>query len=141
MTVSQLLVFEPWPDSIYDHYGQAPAGPFSRAAWLPTVGPTSWVLWGLLADQVATLGSVTWHRDDLANAVGVNLRRYRNNDVLVRTIKRLCRFRLLYHDRDIYRVRLSAPPVTGRSLDQLPDHVVELQAQVFPVRYSSGRRP
>lgn len=141
MTVSQLLVFEPWPDSIYDHYGQSPTGPFSRAVWLPTAGPTSWVLWGLLAEQVATHGSVTWHRDDLANAVGVNLRRYRHNDVLARTLERLCKFRLLDQPGDVYRVRLSAPPVTGRSLDRLPDHVIELQSQVFPVRYSSGRRP
>ncbi len=140
VTVSQLLVFRPWPDPVYDPYDQSPTGHFSRAAWLPIVGPTSWVLWGLLAGQLAIVGSATWHRDELANAVGVNLRHYRRNDVLTRTLDRLCRFRLFDCHDDVFDVRLSAPPVTGRKLAQLPDHAVELQAQLFPVRHPHPRR-
>ena len=46
------LVFTATPDLDGCHSFWAPNGGYSRRCWLPRLGPTSWLLWGSLADRL-----------------------------------------------------------------------------------------
>lgn len=131
MNAPDLLVFLPWPDPAYDPFEQPPAGAFSRRAWLPTLGPTSWVLWGLLADQLAMVHQVGWQQDDLAIALGLGPKQAR----LSSTLKRLCKFRILSRDDSVFGVRMTAAPLTTNGLARLPADVTQLQSGIFGLNY------
>lgn len=128
----EILTFEPWPDPIIDTIGQHPEGNLSRLAWLPTVGPTSWLVWGTLAAQLRADAAVSWELVALAQAHGVN-RASGRNGVMRRTLARLEQFRLAAPlESDRYLVRLCAPPLRRTQLDRLPAFVAQLHRQSYP---------
>jgi hypothetical protein len=126
------LTFSPWPDPLIDPYGQHPGGDWSRLAWLPVIGPTSWLVWGTLTSQLQRDSQVTWDLDELAVTHGLVGGTGRNS-VVRRTIGRLCQFHTLAPpDGDgRYLVRMTAPPLSRRQLHRLPAYVAELQRQIF----------
>ena len=127
----EIFTFDPWPDPAIDPYNQDPNGHWSRLGWLPTIGPSSWLVWGTLAAQLARDPQVTWPVRMLGSAHGLHATTARNGSIR-RSIARLCQFRLLASSGgDRYLVRLTAPPLRRRQLDRLPAYVAELQRQIF----------
>ena len=126
-----ILVFEPWADPTLDHTDCDPEGTYSRLAWLPLIGPSSWLMWGTLAAQLRREPQVTWELAALAEAHGIH-RGDGRHGMVRRTLTRLAQFRLLAPlDDDHHLVRLTAPPVTARHLERLPAFVAELHHQTF----------
>jgi hypothetical protein len=135
MPDAEILIFRSWPSRVYDCFGQQPDGTYSQLAWLPTVGPTSWLLWGMVARQLSSVpDDISWDRDELARALGVNARS-QHGWTIARTLKRLCSYRLLERERSVFLVRVTAPPVGHGSLDRLPADVQLLHSNLFGLRY------
>jgi hypothetical protein len=127
----QLLTFEPWADPAVDAFDTHPEGTYSRLAWLPIIGPSSWLMWGTLASQLRREPQVTWELTALAEAHGLQ-RGAGQHGMVRRTVTRLTQFRLLAAIDDTHHlVRLTAPPVTSRQLERLPAFVAELHQQTF----------
>jgi hypothetical protein len=127
----QVLTFEPWADPTVDHTDCHPEGTYSRLAWLPIIGPSSWLMWGTLAAQLRREPQVTWELTALAEAHGLQ-RGAGQHGMVRRTLTRLAQFRLLAPiDEAHHLVRLTAPPVSRRQLERLPQFVAELHQQTF----------
>ena len=126
------FTFCPWPDPLIDPYGQHPDGDWSRLAWLPVIGPSSWLVWGTLTRQLHHDPQVTWDLGELAVTHGLVGGTGRSS-VIRRTISRLCQFHILapLDGDDRYLVRMTAPPLSHRQLRRLLDWVAELQRQIF----------
>src|ERR687897_1222103 len=90
----EIFNFDPWPDPAIDPYNQDPNGHWSRLGWLPTIGPSSWLVWGTLAAQLARDPQVSWPVRMLGSAHGLHGSTARNGPIR-RSIARLCQFRLL----------------------------------------------
>jgi len=99
---------------------------WSRAAWLPVLGPSAWVLWAEMA-SIATDGPTVIDYEDLAGRVGLQVRRLRY------PLERLEQFRLVDQPRpDCFRVKTSAGPLGRRTLRRHPrGEVADGQAQLF----------
>jgi hypothetical protein len=131
--MSYTITFVPWADPIVDPYGQNPDGDFSRLSWLPTIGPSAWLVWGTLAAQLRLDAAVTWQLEELAVAHGLGSGTSRNAPIR-RTLTRLQIFRLaglLESETETYAVRLTAPPLRRRALHRLPAWAAELQRETF----------
>jgi len=128
----ETFTFDGWPDPAIDPYAQDPNGDWSRLAWLPIIGPSSWLMWGTLTAQLRREPTVTWTVEALGTAHGLSGSTARTGPTR-RTIARLCQFRLLADlSEDRFLVRLTAPPLGRRMLERLPEYVGELQRQIFP---------
>lgn len=116
-----VLRFAPWGEAA--KYDNSPDGSYSRSAWLPTLGPSSWVLWTTLADDLRKHPSparVFWSPQELARAIGLGHKEDgRGTPPVIRAIDRLVRFGLLEYGGEtpdhvtLYRVRLSVPTRTA----------------------------
>ncbi len=123
--------FDPWPDPAIDPFNQGPNGDFSRLAWLPLIGPSSWLIWGTLSSQLRRQIDVTWTVTELGAAHGLHGSTGRNGPTR-RTLARLCQFRMLADaGDDRFLVRMSAPPISRRHLERLPAFVGGLQTEIF----------
>jgi transposase InsO family protein len=110
------LTFEAWTDPAAT--GVDVESTYSRLAWLPLVGPTSWLVWGTVAAQLHQEPTITWTPGDLAAAHGIS-RAAGTNGVLARTLDRLPRFRIVTHlGEGRHLIRIAAPPLTNRQLDR-----------------------
>lgn len=119
--MADILTFEPLPDPVYDALGLPPDGHDARLGWLPTVGPSSYLVWGTLAAQLRRFTPVTWDMDALARAHGLSAGSTRNG-ALPRTLQRLAMYRLIAPDGAArFLVRLLAPPLSPRQLARLPN--------------------
>src|SRR5690349_12410373 len=81
------LTFEPWADPTVDPFDCHPEGTYSRLVWLPTVGPSSWLVWGTLASQLRREATVTWDVTELAVAHGLQ-RGVGQHGMVRRTLRR-----------------------------------------------------
>jgi hypothetical protein len=137
-TSLEVISFEPYTDPVVEHFGIHPTGTYSRIAWLPIVGPTSWVLLGTLAEQLAEEPSVTWKVDDLAEAHGIGYRT-KPHTPLHRTLKRLRQFGFIFPSaEDSVLVRTWMPPLSRRQLDRGAKHVRLYHDQTFRQRSSNA---
>ena len=131
MDDSDILTFEGWHDPIIDGFDQDPEGTYARLAWLPIIGPSSFLMWGTLASQLRRQRSATWELAELAGFHGLQ-RGSGRNGMVRRTLTRLVLFQLLAESApDTWLVRLSAPPVSQRQLERLPGVVVQLHEAAF----------
>jgi hypothetical protein len=126
----ETVTFQPWPTPDTDVFGEGVDGTYSRLVWLPTVGPSSWLIWGTVAAQLHRDPAVTWQAGDLAVAHGLSAGTGRHSQI-VRTLDRLARFRLLLPEEDVTFVRLTAPPALERHLARLPSFARHLHEQTF----------
>jgi len=128
-----VLTFHPWPDPAIDPFAQDPNGDWSRLAWLPIIGPSSWLMWGTLAAQLGLEPDVSWTVEALGAAHGLSGSTARNGPTR-RTIARLCQFRIISEVSDTeFLVRMTAPRLSRRMLERLPEFVGELQDQAFEI--------
>lgn len=135
----ETVTFEPWAVPDTDVFGEPVDGAYSRLAWLPTIGPSSWLIWSTLAAQLHREPQVTWALDQLGLAHGLGHGTGAGSSVR-RTLARLQQFRLLAAEEDQGHqlVRLTAPPVRPRTLERLPGFVRVLHDQTFPVQQLAG---
>lgn len=101
-------------------------GWWSRAAWLPVLGPSAWVLWAEMA-SIAADGPTVIDYEDLAGRVGLQVRRLRY------PLERIEQFRLVEQPRsDCFRVKTAAGPLGRRTLRRHPRaDVAAGQARLF----------
>lgn len=93
-------------------------GAYSRAAWLPVVGPTAWLIWGAVADQLRDTPWLDCSLEDLGRPWGFDA-----EDVSW-SLLQLARYGLALPGRDDrWRVHTSCPPLHGRLLEAAPPSV------------------
>ena len=90
----EVITATPWTDPVVDRFELDPSGQYSRIAWLPILGPTSWLLLGTISQHPAHEPAVAWRLADLARDHGLG-RPDRPGFVVVRSLRRLEHFRLL----------------------------------------------
>jgi hypothetical protein len=101
--------------------------PYFEAAWLPTVGPTAWLLWRSIARRLAHDPHPTWDASDLARRHGVG------PAVLVRSLDRLATFGVAGPDPDgTYAVPSACPPLWPSLLRRASAQTRRLHRQAFP---------
>lgn len=119
--------------SPYDICRQPVDGAYSRAVWLPRLGPTSWLLWITLARQLGPHGHlVSIDAEAVAASLGIGHpgRRYK---AVTRPMLRLRNFRLARVDDDaqVVQIRQFAQPGPAAVLAGLPPTVRELHEAAF----------
>lgn len=118
------LIFEPWEDHRLLR-PQPVVGTWSRTAWLPTLGPTSWLMWTELYSLTAN-GLDTITARDLGERIGISHRRVHA------PLDRLERFGIVKESNpDYYAVRTSAGPLSPAMLRRRPDRVAGIQEDTF----------
>lgn len=106
-------------------------GDWSRTAWLPIIGPSSWLMWTELA-RIVENGPATVTAADVADRIGLSVKR------VYSPIDRLVRFRILTElNPDHYRVRTTAGPLSEKLLRRRPGRIAGIQADTFG--YASQR--
>ena len=118
------LIFEPWDDP-HLLRPQPVVGTWSRTAWLPTLGPSSWLLWTELYSLTAN-GPATITARELGERIGVSHRRIHS------PLDRLARFGIVNErNPDHFAVRTSAGPLSPAMLRRRPDRIAGIQADTF----------
>lgn len=118
------LIFEPWNDPKL-RQSQPVVGTWSRTAWLPTLGPSSWLLWTELFSLTAN-GPATITARDLGERIGISHRRIHS------PLDRLDRFGIVrQRNPDHYGVRTAAGPLSPAMLRRRPDRIAGIQADTF----------
>ena len=134
VTPLEVVTFTPWTDPIVDPYGIDPSGHYSRTAWLPILGPTSWLMLGTITQHLAAEPAVTWRLGDLARDHGVG-RPDRPGFIVLRSLQRLEHFGLLrFEAGDRALIRTHVPPLGERQLRRSASHVRQLHEQTFRIR-------
>jgi hypothetical protein len=127
----EVVTFKPWIDPVIDHFDIDPAGHYSRIAWLPIIGPSSWVILGTVALRLHADQSVTWQLSELARDHGLG-RPDRPSLIVARTLRRLEYFGLIrFEAPDVAQARTKMPPLSGRQLRRCASHVRVLHDQFF----------
>ena len=99
----------------------------ARAAWLPAIGPSSWLLWHTFAAAIANADTATWATTEFARAHGIGV------PVLDATLRRLTQFQLITPGYDdFWLVTPGAPPLWPSRLRRAPSQVKALHARTFP---------
>jgi hypothetical protein len=118
------LIFEPL-ENPHVTQPQPVDGTWSRTAWLPIIGPSSWLLWTELAGIVES-GPATITATDLADRIGMSPKR------IYQPIDRLVRFRILTEPNPgHYQVLTAAGPLSDAQLRRRPGRVAGIQADTF----------
>lgn len=116
-----------------DMYNQSPNGQYAVAAWLPRLGPCSFLLWSTLASQVTINGAgVTVDLVAVAENLGLGLTRG-----LPRSLKRMTQFRVAKPapaDTPTLLVRTYAPPVPLHAFEQMAPDAQRMHLEIFGVR-------
>jgi hypothetical protein len=125
MTTSTIhFIFEPFDDPHLTQ-PQPVESDWSRTAWLPVIGPSSWLMWTELVRLVAN-GPATITAADLADRIGLSVKR------IYSPIDRLGRFRIVTElNSDHYRVLTGAGPLSESQLRRRPGRVAGIQADTF----------
>lgn len=133
--VTPTLEIESWNDPVVDELGHDPRSDYANTFWLPILGPSAMAVARKLMEHIerhpdgSELGVA-----DLACAVGLAGRLYDGtpgrHSRIVSTLLRLHQFGLAqYHTQierpDLYRVRVTWPPLTVRQAERLPRSVLE----------------
>lgn len=101
--------------------------PYFEAAWLPTVGPTSWLLWRTLARSLAHDPQATWPTNVLAHRHGVS------PQVVLRSLDRLATFRIAQpHPDATHPIATLCPPLWPSLLRRASPGTRTLHRQTFP---------
>jgi hypothetical protein len=128
----EVVTFNKWVDPTVDCFDIDPAGHYSRIAWLPIIGPSSWVILGTVALHLQADQSVTWQLSDLARDHGLG-RPDRPSLIVARTLRRLEYFGLIrFESPDVALARTRMPPLSASQLRRSASPVRYLHDQSFP---------
>lgn len=132
-----ILHFHPDPQDVDcdTETRQAVDGHWSHTAWLPLLGPSSWLLWGTITAAVSGTDHATLHAGELARNHGLSPAR------LTAPLQRLERFRVIHPvTATAWTVRTHAQPLNRHQLRQVPDRVTGIQHDLFPRRPRTSSR-
>ncbi|HLG00215.1 MAG TPA: hypothetical protein VI916_07080 [Acidimicrobiia bacterium] len=125
-TIPFVLRVRPWPDPVIDTLGHDPRSLYAETFWLPTLGPTTFLLLRNLATRFeARADEAPFELPAAAtsHALGLGPREGRNSP-LFRSLERLVQFDLAFeHANGVFAVRRNLPPVTRRHARRLPPHL------------------
>lgn len=131
-----LATFEPWHDPEIDRCGVPVDGGYSRIAWLPVLGTTTWLVWGAVAGRLQGAGPMSCPLSELAppHAPGPA--------AATRALGRREAFGLAdRHPAGACLVRWSCPPLWDRLLARAPSPVHAAHRVTFlPSRRRSRRQ-
>jgi len=134
----EVITFTPWTDPVVDRFEIDPSDHYSRIAWLPILGPTSWLLLGTISQHLAHEPAVAWRLADLARDHGLG-RPDRPGFVVVRSLRRLEHFRLLrFEATDRALIRTMLPPLGASQLRRSAPHVRRMHNLTFPRQQARG---
>ncbi|HLM65390.1 MAG TPA: hypothetical protein VK306_13910 [Acidimicrobiales bacterium] len=103
------------------------AGAYSRAVWLPVIGPTAWLVWGTVVAMLTDGEPKVLASDELAHLHGVGA------PALVRALSRLRAFGLAGGSSDDrWSLRLTCPPLWDRLAGRIPATARALHDEMFP---------
>jgi hypothetical protein len=105
-------------------------GAYSRAAWLPVVGPTAWLVWGVLADRLSEDVCVDCSFDEL----GLERRFGYSRVDVASALLQLARYGLAFPERDDRWQVATACPL-------LPDALIPRAARSVQVVHQRRLRP
>lgn len=128
----ELVTFETWADPEVDARGVTVDGAYSRIAWYPVLGATTWLVWGAVAGRLAEEPSIACRLDDLAPPWVTNTR------VVAWSLDRLEAYGLAVAYGDIWVVRRCCPPLVDRQLRRVPSPVRAIHDVTFPVTPTPG---
>ena len=120
------VTFAPWDDPEVDGLAVAVGGDYSRNAWLPVLGNTTWLVWGAIAGRLADEPTVACALGDLAPAWVPEA------SVVAWSLDRLEAYGLARRYGDAWVVRRACPPLVERQLARVPSTVRALHAATFP---------
>lgn len=100
--------------------------------WLPILGPTATVTLRLLAELVAEASprAADVAMEDLATAVGLGAGTSQNSP-FGRSLRRLARHTAIRLEEARALVRTELPPIGGRDLARLPEHLQQVHARLL----------
>lgn len=114
---SSRLTFERWARDGAGGVGEV-HGAYSRAAWLPVIGPAAWLVWGAAADLVRDHGRVDCAIIELGDPWG-----YDPEDVSWALLQ-LARFGLALPGGDVcWRICTACPPLPDGLVSTAPSSV------------------
>lgn len=120
-----LVTFEAWADPDVDARGVAVDGAYSRIAWYPVLGATTWLVWGAVAGRLAAAPSVACALEDLAPPWVSSGR------VVAWSLDRLEAYGLAVGYGDTWVVRRTCPPLVGRQMARAPSTVRAVHEVTF----------
>ena len=121
-----LVTFAAWEDPEVDGLAVAAGGDYSRNAWLPVLGNTTWLVWGAIAGRLAEDVATSCPLDELAPAWVPEA------SVVAWCLERLEAYGLALASGDTWAVRRWCPPLVERQLARTPSTVRALHAATFP---------
>ena len=121
-----LVTFETWADPEVDARAVTVDGAYSRIAWYPVLGATTWLVWGALAGRLADEPSVSCALEDLAPPWVSHSPR-----VVAWSLERLEAYGLAVGFGEAWSVRRTCPPLVGRQLARVPSTVRAIHDVTF----------
>lgn len=144
--MSETIRVLPLPDPVIDTLGHDPRAPYPERFWLPTLGPTAFLLIRHMAHRFdGNPGGFTLDLVETSRCLGLGERHGRNSP-MARSLGRIVQFDLAaQHDDETLSVRRHIPPINRRHVRRLPPSVQEehdawMKAQLAETPLAATRR-
>jgi len=124
--VSETIRVLPLPDPVVDTLGHDPRAPYPERFWLPTLGPTAFLLIRYIAHRFDKApNGFTLDLAETSRCLGLGERSGRNSP-MARSLGRIIQFDLAAQDDGgALAVRRSVPPINRRHVRRLPPSAQE----------------
>ncbi len=110
-----------WPDPVIDQVGLDPRAAYVEQYWLGILGPsTTWLLRRLVTGLEEAPAGYALPVSDTARALGLGTPTGRHSPFM-RSLNRLCQFRLARWQGDDLEVRRKIPPLSQHQVARLPE--------------------
>jgi hypothetical protein len=124
--VTETIRILPWSDPVVDTLGHDPRAPYPERFWLPTLGPTAFLLIRYIAHRFDRApDGFTLDLAETSRCLGLGERHGRNSP-LARSLGRIIQFDLAaQEDGETLAVRRRVPPINRRHVRRLPPSAQE----------------
>ncbi len=135
-----ILVVRSWPDTVLDELGHDPRSNYAERYWVSVIGPSCYLALRRFAEQLDRhpQGFEIATRD-LALELGLGAKGGRHGPMW-RAIERACHFGRAHRQGPLLAVRRRFPPLSGRQLRRMPEHLVAAHTQWQTERLSVAKR-
>jgi hypothetical protein len=144
--MSETIRVLPLPDPVVDTLGHDPRAPYPERFWLPTLGPTAFLLIRYMAHRFDRAPEgFTLDLAETSRCLGLGERGGRNSP-MARSLGRIVQFDLAaQYDDETLAVRRSMPPINRRHVRRLPpsaqeEHDAWVRAHLAETPLAAARR-
>ena len=144
--MSETIRVLPLPDPVIDTLGHDPRSPYPERFWLPTLGPTAFLLVRYIAHRFDRApDGFTLDLAETSRCLGLGERHGRNSP-LARSLGRIVQFDLAaQEDGETLAVRRYVPPINRRHVRRLPpsaqeEHDAWVRAHLTETPLAASRR-